>query len=151
MIILVTNKNQPHCFLSFLLFRDTLKNDLSNSVANIIEFLAWIYPKDLADSIGDRIGAEDDFKYAMILGNKESNAVIESDDIHIGLMYLSSGKTFPQHAREANEIFYILSGSAHFGATLQHLKSAETGELLSYENSAPRVFTVTTVKLFNKT
>ena len=78
----------------------------------------------------------------MLLGNNESNAVIESDDIHIGLMYLSPGKTFPQHARESNEIFYILSGSSQFGATLQHLKSIETGGSISFENAAPRVFTV---------
>ena len=110
--------------------------------AQIIDRLVWMHPKNLADAIGNEVGGEEDFKYAMLTGNKESNAIIESDQIHIGMLYLSPGKTFPQHAREANEVFYILSGSAEFGATMNHLKCIQTGELILYENAAPRVFKV---------
>ena len=104
--------------------------------------MEWIHPKQLADAIGDRIGGDGDFKYSMIVGSEQFNAIVESSDMHLGLLYLSAGKTYPQHAREANEVFYIVSGSTQSGATLEHLKTVDRGEFISYDIAAPRVFTV---------
>ena len=124
------------------MFRDQAKQDLNMAIGNIIDVVRWIHPKQLADTIGERIGGEDDFKYAMILGSKQSNAVWESGDMHLGLLYLSVGKTYPQHAREANEMFYIMAGVTQSGATLQHLTTINCGEFISYDIAAPRVFMV---------
>ena len=104
--------------------------------------MTWIHPKTLASQIGERVGGENEFKYASLIGNKRSFALIESDDVDLGLMFLAPGKAFPQHAREAKETCLILSGNPQIGATLQHLKSSKAGELLTYENAAPRVFMV---------
>ena len=95
------------------------------------------------------MGGENEFKYGFIIGNKRSNALIESDDVHLGLMFLAPGKTFPQHAREAKETCLILSGTPQIGATLQHLESLESGGVLTYENAAPRVFMVRLFREYN--
>ena len=77
-----------------------------------------------------------------IIGNKRSNSIIESDEVHLGLMFLAPGISFPQHAREAKETCLILSGTPQIGATMQHLKRLTSGTFLTYENAAPRVFKV---------
>ena len=125
--------------LYYLCFRNNaLIDDLNENISNLIDSLIWIHPKKLASNVG----GENDFKYTSLIGNKNSNALIESDHLHIGLMYLSSGTTFPQHAREAKETCLILSGTPQLGATLQHLEKFEIGSIVSYANAAPRVFMV---------
>jgi hypothetical protein len=115
-----------------------LIDDLNENISNVINSLIWIHPKKLAI----QVGGENDFKYTSLIGNKNANALIQSDYLHIGLMYLSPGTTFPQHAREAKETFLILSGTPHLGATLQHLEKHEIGSIVSYDSAAPRVFMV---------
>ena len=78
----------------------------------------------------------------MLVGSKDSKPCIESNILEIGLLNIASGKTFPQHARDAKEICYILSGSPLLGATEQHVKKVDPGDFVFYENAAPRVFMV---------
>ena len=101
-----------------------------------------MHPKKLVDHIGDIIRGKDGFKYAMLVGNKQSTTLVESDSIHIGLMYFPPGITFPQHAREAKETCCVLSGLLQSGATINHLEDIKKGEFVFYESAAPRVFTV---------
>ena len=84
---------------------------------------------------------------AMLVGSKESKPVMESNEMEVGLLNIAPGKTFPQHARDAKEICYILSGSPLLGATEQHVKKVDAGDLIFYENAAPRVFMVTAVNI----
>ena len=78
----------------------------------------------------------------MLVGGKESKPLMESSVMEVGLLNIAPGKTFPQHARDAKEICYILSGSPLLGATEQHLKKVDPGDFVFYENAAPRVFMV---------
>ena len=78
----------------------------------------------------------------MLVGSKDSKPGIESNILEIGLLNIASGKTFPQHARDAKEICYILSGSPLLGATEQHVEKVDAGDLIFYDNAAPRAFMV---------
>ena len=111
---------------------------VSGSLSKIFDILTWIHPNMLTTKIGD----EKEFKCASIIGNKQTNALLDSDEVHIGIIFLAPGVTFPQHAREAKEICLILSGTPHIGATTQLLEAFEPGNLLNFENAAPRVFMV---------
>ena len=109
-----------------------------DSLSKIFEILTWIHPNKLTTKIGNK----EEFKCASIIGNKLSNALLESDEVHIGIIFLAPGVTFPQHAREAKETCLILSGTPHIGATTQLLETFKPGNLLTFENAAPRVFMV---------
>ena len=115
-----------------------------NSIQND---LIWTYPKELFDSKDEQIKAKDGLSCTMLVGSKESEPIIESNCMEIGLLKIVPGKTFPQHARDTKEICYILSGSPLLGATEQHVKKVDAGDLIFYENAAPRVFMVNAVNV----
>ena len=128
---------------SFVIFSQSVgKDGLLELVNNVQNDLIWTFPKELSDSKGDQINAKDDISCAMLVGSKDSKPCIESNILEIGLLNIASGKTFPQHARDAKEICYILSGSPLLGATEQHVKKVDPGDFVFYENAAPRVFMV---------
>ena len=81
----------------------------------------------------------------MLVGSKESKPVMESNSMEVGLLNIAPGEKFPQHARDAKEICYILSGSPLLGATELHVKKVDPGDMIFYENAAPRVFMVKAV------
>ena len=128
---------------SFAIFSQSIgKDGLLELVNNVQNDLIWTFPKELSDSKGNQIDAKDDISCAMLVGSKGSKPGIESNILEIGLLNIASGKTFPQHARDAKEICYILSGSPLLGATEQHVKKVDPGDFVFYDNAAPRVFMV---------
>ena len=109
-----------------------------DSLSKIFVILTWIHPNKLTAKIADA----EKFKCASIIGNTQSNSLSVSDNVHIGIIFLAPGVTFPQHAREAKETCLILSGTPRIGATTQLLEPFQPGNLLTFENAAPRVFMV---------
>ena len=111
-------------------------------VSNVQNNLIWTYPKELSNSKDEQNKAKDGLSCAVLVGGKESKPVMESSGMEVGLLNIAPGKTFPQHARDAKEICYILSGSPLLGATEQHVKKVDAGDLIFYDNAAPRAFMV---------
>ena len=82
------------------------------------------------------------FKSAMLIGTRELGAIIESDEMFLGLTYLSSGTTYPQHAHDATELYYTLLGSARWGPSLRHLKTVHPGNFILHSTAQPHAFYV---------
>ena len=58
-----------------------------------MDTIPWKHPKQLDDSISDILGGADNFKTAMIVGTRKLGSIIESDEIYVGLIYLTPGAT----------------------------------------------------------
>ena len=107
-----------------------------------MDTIPWKHPKQLDDSISDILGGADNFKTAMIVGTRKLGSIIESDEIYVGLIYLTPGATYPQHAHDAIELYYTLLGSAMWGPTLRHLKTVKPGNFVLHESAQPHTFKV---------
>ena len=51
------------------------------------------------------------FKSVMIVGNPEYGAMIESNELYVGLFYLKENMHYPTHAHEAFETYTFISGN----------------------------------------
>ena len=107
-----------------------------------MDTIPWKHPKQLSKSINEILGGENNFKTAMLLGTRTLGSVVESDEIYLGLMYLSPGATYPQHAHDATELYYTVLGSALWGPTLRHLNTVKPGNFILHAASQPHTFKV---------
>ena len=66
----------------------------------------WKSPSQLCAGYCDYFiceSSKEPFKDAMILGDKNLGALIESHDLYIGIAYIHPGTTYPSHAHEPSE------------------------------------------------
>ena len=123
-----------------------LNNDENKSMfeAFVIAFdyMPWKHPKQLSTSIQSILHGEDNFKSAMLVGTRTLGAVLESDEMYIGLTYLSPGTTYPQHAHDATEMYFTILGSAMWGPSLRHLEVVQPGKYVLHSSAQPHAFKV---------
>ena len=106
------------------------------------DYMPWKHPKQLSDSIQNILQGEDNFKSAMLVGTTTFGAVVESQEMYIGLTYLSPGTTYPQHAHDATELYFTLLGSAMWGPSLRHLEMVPPGQYILHSSAQPHAFKV---------
>ena len=106
------------------------------------DYMQWKHPKQLSASIQNILQGEDNFKSAMLVGTRTLGAVVESDEMYIGLTYLSPGTTYPQHAHDSTELYFTLLGSAMWGPSLRHLELVPPGKFILHSSAQPRAFKV---------
>ena len=106
------------------------------------EHMPWKHPKQLSSSIEKILQGENNFKSAMLVGTRALGAVLESNEMYIGLTYLSPGTTYPQHAHDATELYFTLLGSAKWGPSLRHLENIEPGNYILHSSAQPHAFEV---------
>ena len=119
-----------------------LRRKLYLALAEALDIIPWKHPKQLDNTIGDILGGEDNFKTAMLVGTKDLGSVVESSEIYVGLIYLSPGATYPQHAHDATELYHTLLGSGLWGPTLRHLKTVKPGNFVLHASAQPHTFKV---------
>ena len=84
----------------------------------------------------------------MLIGTRKLGSVVESDEIYVGLIYLSPGATYPQHAHDATELYYTVLGSAMWGPTLRHLNTVKPGNFVLHAAAQPHTFKVRPIILY---
>ena len=123
-----------------------LNNDENKSMfeafVSAFYYMPWKHPKQLSTSIQSILHGEDNFKSAMLVGTRTLGAVLESDEMYIGLTFLSPGTTYPQHAHDATELYFTLLGSARWGPSLRHLKVVQPGNYVLHSSAQPHAFKV---------
>ena len=119
-----------------------LETELYNSFVEAFQDMPWKHPRQLSNSLNAILKGEDNFKSAMLIGTRELGAIIESEQIFLGLTYLSSGTTYPQHAHDATELYYTLLGSAGWGPSLRHLTTVHPGNFILHSTAQPHAFYV---------
>ena len=125
----IDNKDNKEMFASFVKSFDSMP---------------WKHPKQLSSSLTDILRGEDNFKSAMLVGTKELGAIIESNEMYLGLTYLSPGTTYPQHSHDATELYFTLLGSAMWGPSLRHLKLVSPGSFVLHSSAQPHAFYAST-------
>ena len=123
-------------------FSKFYSRELYCALAEALDIIPWKHPKHLADSIGDILGGEDNFKSAMIIGTRKLGSIIESDELYVGLVYLSPGAVYPPHAHDATELYHTLLGSALWGPSLKHLTTVKPGNFVLHSSAQPHAFKV---------
>ena len=124
-------------------FSNIYTRQLYLTLAEALDIIPWKHPKQLSQSIGDILGGENNFKTAMLIGTRKLGSVVESDELYVGLIYLSPGATYPQHAHDATELYYTVLGSALWGPTLRHLNRVKPGNFVLHAAAQPHTFKVT--------
>ena len=76
------------------------------------DVLPWKLPKTLSNDYSNNMGEVlQHFKSVMIVGNPEYGAMIESNELYVGLFYLKENMHYPTHAHEAFETYTFISGN----------------------------------------
>ena len=123
-----------------------LNNEENRSMFNaFIEafvHMPWKHPKQLSNSLQNILKGENNFKSAMLVGTRALGAVLESNEMYIGLTYLSPGTTYPQHAHNATELYFTLLGRAMWGPSLRHLAVVQPGSYILHSSAQPHAFKV---------
>ena len=125
----------------------TPHKEMCDSFVDAFEVMPWKHPKQLSSSLSDILGGDDNFKSAMLVGTRELGAVVESDEMYLGLTYLSPGTTYPQHAHDSTELYFTISGSAKWGPSLRHLKTVTPGNFVLHCSAQPHAFYVSILTL----
>ena len=119
-----------------------MDRELCEALISAWDELSWKVPKQLSDSVVQLLGGEDNLKSAMILGQKELGAIIESDELYIGVVYLKPGTNYPTHAHDATELYHTICGNAFWGPSMKHLKIVEPNKFVLHPSAMPHAFKV---------
>jgi hypothetical protein len=123
---------------------NTDNKEMFASFIKSFDYMPWKHPKQLSSSLTDILQGEDNFKSAMLVGTRELGAVIESSEMYLGLTYLSTGTTYPQHSHDATELYFTLLGSPLWGPSLRHLKLVSPGNFVLHSSAQPHAFYAST-------
>ena len=103
---------------------------------------SWKTPSQLSDSFCKLLGADDLLKDAMILGDKNLGALIESNDLYIGIAYIHPGTTYPSHAHEPSELYHTMVGSACWGPGDRHSQEMQPDSFIFHSSATPHYMKV---------
>ena len=121
---------------------NTKNKKIYSALVEAFDSMPWKHPRQLSNSLTDILGGEDKFKSAMLIGTRKLGAVIESNEMYLGLTYLSPGTTYPQHAHDATELYFTILGSALWGPSMRHLKIVTPGNFVLHSSAQPHAFQV---------
>ncbi|GMI19001.1 hypothetical protein TeGR_g2755 [Tetraparma gracilis] len=94
--------------------------------------LPWKVPKTLSSSYKDKM--QDEMVSAMLVGNPEFGAILESATYYVGLMVIRPGVDYPRHAHDAAETFSVLRGEATWWKEGEGTRVVRPGEAVVHES-----------------
>ena len=127
-------------------FRSKDNKELYQALINAWDVIGcWKSPSQLCAGYCDYFiceSSKEPFKDAMILGDKNLGALIESHDLYIGIAYIHPGTTYPSHAHEPSELYHTMVGSACWGPGDRHSQEMQPDSFIFHPSATPHYMKV---------
>jgi len=122
------------------------ENHLLDKISELNFKLSWKIPLQIthgdANKLRSILGGLDNLKSAMIVGSPEFGAQFYSNKIYVGLVWLAPGTNYPAHAHHATEFYHIISGTAKWGPTENHLVYRRPGDVFVHNAAQSHMMVV---------
>ena len=138
-------------------FRSKSNKNLYQALIDTWDLIgSWKSPSQLCDGYSDhficktpksrwgmiRDYIKDPFKDAMILGDKNLGALIESHELYIGIAYIQPGTIYPSHAHDATELYHTMVGNAYWGPGAKHVRQVGPDNFIFHPSAHPHYMDV---------
>ncbi|MCH7943941.1 MAG: cupin domain-containing protein [Proteobacteria bacterium] len=127
---LLAPKRLPACrhWEPALSLADSAGDPIAEALAPLVEVFHWVQnPNYTVATMG--AGFMDNYAYANVVGTR---SLIGGGGYALGVLLLGPGLTYPPHAHPANEVYYIVGGSAEWRRGDGPWTSRATGSLIQH-------------------